>query len=160
MHGGQRQFVRRGIDVSAESAQTVRPVQTWKNISLVVLLALCVPQLLSAQDESADSDSAAAEDSGGFFDLFGRKIQPDKDMAEGSMPEGELKIVVDKNAPRFGSKRRSSRSRGRTYRKPLFSKKILWSQKRETYVNSGGSGSGGEATHLVKSGGRVYLRSQ
>ena len=150
--------MRRGVDVGVESAQTVRPVQTWKNLSLVVLLALCVPQLLSAEEDSADSDSAAAEEGGGgFFDLFGRKIQPDEDMAEGSMPDGELKIVIDKNAPRFGSKRRS---RGRSYRKPLFSKKIPWSQKRETYVNSGGSGSGGEATHLVKSGGRVYLRSQ
>ncbi|MEM7014842.1 MAG: hypothetical protein AAF585_25560, partial [Verrucomicrobiota bacterium] len=114
-------------------------MQTSKLLALVAVLAFGIPQLLSAQDDSADSNSAAAEEGGGgFFDLFGRKIEPDREMAEGSMPEGELKIVVDKNAPRFGSKRRSSSSRGRTYRKPLFSKKIPWSQKRETYVNSGG----------------------
>lgn len=108
-------------------------------------------QLLLAEEE------AASNDSGGLFDLFGRKIDPETAAVDGEMPAGPLKIVIDKTAPKFGSKKRRSRSSGSRSR-PSTAKKIQWTQQRPGFVNSGG-GKSNEATHLVKSGRRVYLKS-
>lgn len=127
------------------------PMRFWR-LGLLIAVLVCGggQQLLVAEDEGG----------GGLFDLFGRKIEPETAAVEGEMPAGPLEIVMDRNAPRFGSKRRSSSSSGRTTRaKPLWTKKIQWSRSQDAQVNSGGSGSASAATHLVKSGGRVYLRS-
>ncbi|MFT5471001.1 MAG: hypothetical protein ACI8UO_006134 [Verrucomicrobiales bacterium] len=124
---------------------------------LIATLLMGGQQLLVAEDE-ASTPEAEEESGGGLFDLFGRRIDPDAAAVEGDMPAGPLKIVVDRSAPRFGSKRRGSSSRSRSSRSSGSSKRIQWTQKRPNFVNSGGSGASG-ATHLVKNGSRVYLKS-
>ena len=132
-------------------------------LAVGILLGGASSQLLAEDDaatEAAVDNSTVAmaetDGGGGFFDLFGRKIDPDTEAMEGDMPDGPLKIVVDKNAPKFGSRKRGKSSSSRASR-PSSAKRIQWSGNHESFVNSGASNSG--ATHLVKSGRRVYLRN-
>ena len=94
--------------------------------------------------------NAAASD-GARFDLFGRPIAPAHLNLTGSMPPGELKLVLDPQAPRFGSKKRSAR---RPLSRPEHVVQ-LWQRCVQQVINVDHAV---VATHLVKSGGRLMLR--
>ncbi len=93
----------------------------------------------------------AAASEGARFDLFGRPIEPTHLNLTGSMPPGELKLVLDPRAPRFGSKKRlAHRSKARPEHVIR-----LWQRPAQQMINVDQAVA---ATHLVKSGGRLILR--
>lgn len=99
--------------------------------------------------------SASASEEGAFFDLFGQPVDPSRINQTGAMPAGELKLVLDPSAPRFGvfKRRRSGRSSGAVNsaarRIPLGARPV------QTVINVDQAVF---ATHLVKSGNRLVLR--
>ena len=90
------------------------------------------------------------------FDLFGRPVNPAHLNLNGAMPSGELKLVIDPAAPRFGAKRHKSRairgSRSTTSPSHLIA---LASRPTQSVINVDQAVF---ATHLVKSGNRLILR--
>ena len=108
------------------------------------------------------ADTEAEPERVGLFDLFGRQVTPDSQNLEGEMPEGELKVVIDHKAPRLFSRKKRTRTRTRTAstrtvkpRIPLNAKRITWGRKDQLFVNVPTTG---QATHVLKSEGRVMLK--
>lgn len=97
-----------------------------------------------------------------MFDLFGRRVDPASLNVKGSMPEGELKVVIDPVAPKLFSRSKRTRSYKRRAtvaptkpRIPTNAKRITWDRKDQFTVNAEAN----QATHVVKSGGRVILKN-
>jgi len=137
-----------------------------------VVLALCGTAWADNSVKVALTESPDA----GFFDLFGRRVERASQNMDGSMPEGvlEVSVVPPKRPPLLAARKSaaaakvaSGKASGSAVRKPKVApapappkipanaRAIAWSPRYYTDVNSGGT----PATHVVKSGDRVMLRS-
>jgi len=88
------------------------------------------------------------------FDLFGRPVDPAHLNLNGAMPPGELKLVIDPSSPRFGAKRRKSRTARRSPEPPT-QLVALAARPSQSVINVDQAIF---ATHLMKSGNRLILR--
>ena len=97
---------------------------------------------------------AASGSENPVFDLFGRAVDPAHLNPTGTMPPGELKLVIKPSAPRFGAKRRKSRTARRSPEPPTHLI-ALATRPTQNVINVDQAVF---ATHLVKSGNRLILR--